>query len=329
MGGQGVVGVDATRSHLWCQVKRGKPEMKIDSDNRLRHMNWPDSASTVFLGDISDALLRCFGAHEPPIFTQPPGFDQQKWTMVVKDSTMRVEVKSRSYWGFGLFDSCFLNELIIDGPLERRARFIFDLVASLGRNPWEPFVGIMWRRATKASGGQHLDAWKGLVKYAHEQMDEEAHKYVQLVGELESKFDEFSENEFKNWDLSAAKDSVDEAKKQIEIARNALHDKNAAGFERALARAEAALIEADPTTEVTRTPFQEADDLLLESALEIEEEMLEEKILVLEELPEEVERITPIEVGTSTADVTADDLLDGLDDEPMDEVPFVDLTESE
>ena len=96
-----------------------------------------------------------------------------------------------------------------------------------------------------------------------------------------------------------------------------------------MARAEAALIEADPTTEVTRTPFQEADDLLLESALEIEEEMLEEKILVLEELPEEVERITPIEVGTSTADVTADDLLDGLDDEPTDDVPFVDLTESE
>ncbi len=323
-----MVGVNATHSHLWCQVKRGKPEMKIDSDNRLRHMNWPEGVSTLFLGDLADALLRCFGAHEPPILTQPPGFDQQKWTMVVKDSTMRVEVKSRSYWGFGLFDSCFLNELIIDGPLERRARFIFDLVASLGRNPWEPSFGIMWRKATKASGNEHREAWGGLVKYAREQMNEEAHKYVQRLEELEGKFDEFAEEGFNNWNLSAAKDSVEEARKQIEMARNALHDNNAAAFERALARAEAALIEADPTTEVTRTPFQEADDLLLESALEIDEEMLEEQILVHEELPEDVERI-PVEVGTATADVTADDLLDGLDDEPVDEIPFVDLTESE
>jgi hypothetical protein len=159
-------------------------------------------------------------------------------------------------------------------------------------------------------------------------MNEEAHKYVQRLEELERKFDEFAEEGFKNWDLSAAKDSIEEARKQIEMARNALHDNNAAGFERALARAEAALIEADPTTEVTRTPFQEADDLLLESALEIDETMLEEQILVHEELPEDVERI-PVEVGTATADVTADDLLDGLDDEPVDDIPFVDLTESE
>ncbi len=303
--------------------------MKIDSDNRLRHLNWPEGASTLFLGDVTDALLRCFGAHEPPTLTQPPGFDQQKWTMVVKDSTMRVEVRSKSYWGFGLFDSCFLNELIIDGPLERRARFIFDLVASLGRNPWEPSFGMMWRRATKASGNEHRKEWEGLVKYAHEQMDEEAHKYVQRLEELERKFDEFAEGEFKNWTLSVAKDFAGEARKQIEMARNALHDKNTAGFERALARAEAALIEADPTTEVARTPFLEADDLLLESALDIDEEMLEEQIMVHEELPEDVERITPIEVGTPTSDVSADDLLDGLDEKPVDYIPFVDLTESE
>lgn len=326
---QSVIGVDALGSHLWCQVKRGKPEMKIDSEQRLRHMNWPDKATTLFLGDVVDALLRCFGAHEPPILTKTPGFDQQKWTMVLKDSTMRVEIHSKSYWGFGLFDSCFLNELIIEGPLERRARFIFDLVASLGRNPWEPALGFMWKKATKANNNEHREAWEGLINYAREQMSEEAHKYVQRLESLEKKFEDFSKSEYNNWDINTAKKSVEEAKTQIEIARNALHDNNAAGFERALARAEVSLIEADPTTEVTRTPFQEADDLLLESAIEIDEDILKEQILVHEELPDDVERITPVETAISTTGVSADDLLDGLDDEIDDEIPFVDLTESE
>ncbi len=324
-----VVGANATQSRLWCQVKRGKPEMKIDSDKRLRHMNWPETTPTLFLGDVVDSLLRCFGAHEPPTLIQSPGFDQQKWVMVVKDSTMRIEIRSRSYWGFGLFDSCFLNELIIEGPLERRARLVFDLLASLGRNPWEPAFGIMWRRVTKASGKEHREAWDELVKYAREQMNEEAHKYVQRLEELEGQFDEFSNSNFKNWTLIEAKGNAEEARRQIEIARNALHDSNAAGFERALARAEAALIEADPTTEVTRTPFQEADELLLETALDIDEETLEEQILIHEELPDDVERITPIEIATSTTDVTAEDLLTDIENETDKDIPFVDLTESE
>ncbi len=324
-----VVGINATQSHLWCQVKRGKPEMKIDSDNRLRHMNWPENTPTLFLGDVADSILRCFGAHEPPKLVQHPGFDQQKWIMVVKDSTMRIEIRSRSYWGFGLFDSCFLNELIIEGPLDRRSRFVFDLQASLGRNPWEPAFGIMWKRATKASGREHQEAWEELVKYAREQMNEEAHKYVQRLEGLEAKFDEFAEADFKNWNVDEAESHVEEARRQIEISRNALHDNNAAGFERALARAESALIEADPTTEVTRTPFQEADELLLETTIDIDEEIIEEQILIHEELPDEIERITPVEVATSTSDVTADDLLTGIEIESNEDIPFVDLTESE
>jgi len=52
-------------------------------------------------------------------------------------------------------------------------------------------------------------------------------------------------------------------------------------------------------------------------------------VLEHEELPDEVERITPDEVAVGTSDVQADDLLTGVDDEPVDEVPLVDLTESE
>jgi hypothetical protein len=37
----------------------------------------------------------------------------------------------------------------------------------------------------------------------------------------------------------------------------------------------------------------------------------------------------PEEIATATDDVSADDLLTEMDDEPVDPIPFVDLTESE
>nr|MBC8518042.1 hypothetical protein [Euryarchaeota archaeon] len=324
-----VVGIDATHSHLWCQVKHGKPEMKVDDENRLRHLNWPEGKTSLYLGDICDALLRCFGAHEPPTLTSPPGFDQQTWKMVTNDSLLRIEITSRSYWGFGLFDSCFLNELVIEGPLENRARLIFDLVATLGRNPWEPTFGLMWKRATGTNSNDHREAWEGLIQYAREEMNEEAHKYKEKLTTLTKRLDEFEEMDYENWQRGVAENSLEEASGHIDIALAALHDKNAAGFERALARAEASMIEADPTTEITRTVFQEADDLLLDDSLEIKEEEYQEHILVHEELPDEVDRITPDEVATKTSDVSADDLLGDITEESGGDIPFIDLTDSE
>lgn len=324
-----VVGIDATRSHLWCQVKHGKPEMKVDDEKRLRHLNWPEGKTSLYLGDICDALLRCFGAHEPPTLTSPPGFDQQTWKMVTADSLLRIEITSRSYWGFGLFDSCFLNELVIEGPLENRARLIFDLVATLGRNPWEPTFGLMWKRSTKSNSTDHREAWEELIQYAKEEMNEEAHKYKDRLATLTKRLDEFEEMDYENWQRSDAESALEQASANIEIALAALHDKNAAGFERALARAEASIIEADPTTEVTRTVFQEADDLLLDDSLDVGEEEFKEHILVHEELPDEVDRITPNEVATKTSDVSADDLLGDIKDESDESIPFIDLTASE
>ncbi len=324
-----VVGIDATHSRLWCQVKHGKPEMKVDDENRLRHLNWPEGKTSLYLGDICDALLRCFGAHEPPTLTSPPGFDQQTWKMVTNDSLLRIEITSRSYWGFGLFDSCFLNELVIEGPLENRARLIFDLVATLGRNPWEPTFGLMWKRATGTNSNGHREAWEGLIQYAREEMNEEAHKYKEKLTTLTKRLDEFEEMDYENWQRGDAENALEEASGHIDIALAALHDKNAAGFERALARAEASMIEADPTTEITRTVFQEADDLLLDDSLEIKEEEYQEHILVHEELPDEVDRITPDEVATKTSDVSADDLLGDITEESGGDIPFIDLTDSE
>ena len=46
-------------------------------------------------------------------------------------------------------------------------------------------------------------------------------------------------------------------------------------------------------------------------------------------MPDDDERITPIEIATSTTDVTADDLLTDIENETDKDIPFVDLTESE
>ena len=62
-----------------------------------------------------------------------------------------MTIESRAYWGFGLFSSCFLNSIHMVGPLNRRARLVFDLCASLGRNPWEAKWTGRFAKATNVS----------------------------------------------------------------------------------------------------------------------------------------------------------------------------------
>ena len=50
----------------------------------------------------------------------------------------------------------------------------------------------------------------------------------------------------KNWTAEQAKRSIESAQYDLEVAKGALADGNAPGFERAIARAEAYFIEADP-----------------------------------------------------------------------------------
>ncbi len=323
-----VVGVDPNRSILWCQVRKGQPMMGVDGDGRLRHINWPGKQFSVFVGDVTDALLRCVGAHEPPSMKDAQGFDNQHWHMTVADTVLKIEIHSQRYWGLGFFNVCYLNKIVIDGPLERRARLAFDLVATLGRNPWEPFLGFMWRRITKASEEEHRLAWDELLSYAKEEMSEQIASYSHKIDELEDRFDGFEEGDFEKWEREEATKNTDLARSHLEAAKEALHDQNAAGVERAIARAEAALIEADPTTEVSRTPFQEADDLLLEESLEVEDEFLKEKVLVHEQLPEDVDTVEVMPHTEETGSVSAEDLLDS-EEQDVDNMPFVDLTNSE
>ena len=67
--------LDSMESQLFAQVRSGNPEMKIDEGGCLRHANFPGAEGSLYLGDVGDALLRCFGAHEPPRVIETPGFD--------------------------------------------------------------------------------------------------------------------------------------------------------------------------------------------------------------------------------------------------------------
>ena len=87
--------LDSRETLLHAQVMSGNPEMKIDSDSRLRHMNFPGAEGSLYLGDVADTLLRAFGPHEPPTVTKHPGLDQQQWEMMISDSELKITIQSK------------------------------------------------------------------------------------------------------------------------------------------------------------------------------------------------------------------------------------------
>ncbi len=239
-----LVGSHPETSILWMQVKNGKPQMKC-IDGLLRPNEYPEKGSKILLGDVTSTLIKISGPHDSIQFTNPPSFDEQRWSLELISSELNINIESFPYWGFGLFSSCYLNKVELKGSLIRRAKLIFDLVASLGRNPWEPKFTFFWEKVTKNGTSKHRDEWLKLLNFAKNGMEEE-------IEEINSRYLIVEKNtkEAKlfppGWDQENSKMSLKEVKKHIEIARQALHDQNAGGLKRALDRAEAKLIEADP-----------------------------------------------------------------------------------
>jgi len=111
------------------------------------------------------------------------------------------------------------------------------------------------------------------------------------------------------WDGDLALEEIGAAYAECDVAKDALHDRSASGVERALARAESHIIEADPRTEVA-AQFEGGDALEEMAAIEVDDVDLSDQVLEFEELPEEA-------VRTQTALKEQDD------------IPFVDLSEEE
>ena len=299
---------DALESQLHAQVISGNPEMKIDDEGRLRHSNFPGAEGSLYLGDVADMLLRCFGTHEPPKITEHPGFDQQRWVILVSDFEMKIEIESRSYWGMGLLASCFLNSIHMTGPLNRRARLVFDLCAALGRNPWE----AKWKgRFSKVTGVSTIDeknAWEILIEKGRADLADSIDVIRTKAKDLEKELPTLLDDAPTGWSESTAKGEIKLAYAECDIANDALHDRSATGVERALSRAEAHIIEADPRTEVAAQHV--GGDVLDELAvIEADDIDLTDTILEFKELPDDSNK-EEIEIGEE-------------------DIPFVDLSEEE
>ncbi len=302
------MGLNSKESLLHAQVRSGDPEMKIDADGRLRHANFPGAEGSLYLGDVGDALLRCFGVHEPPRVTEIPGFDQQIWRVVISDVELSVTIESRPYWGFGLFSSCFLNSIHMVGPLNRRARLIFDLCASLGRNPWEAKWTGRFVKSTNISAGDEKYAWESLIERGQSDLNDSIDAVRSKAHDLEKELPSLAEVAPDGWDGDLALEEIRAALAECDIGSDALHDRSAAGVERALSRAESHLIEADPRTEVA-AQYSGGDVLEEMAAIEADDIDLNETILEFEELPDDTVR---------THDAIA-----------KEDIPFVDLSEEE
>lgn len=302
------MGLNSKESLLHAQVRSGDPEMKIDVDGRLRHANFPGAEGSLYLGDIGDALLRCFGVHEPPRVTEIPGFDQQIWRVVISDVELSVTIESRPYWGFGLFSSCFLNSIHMVGPLNRRARLVFDLCASLGRNPWEAKWMGRFIKSTNISADVEKYTWESLIERGQADLNDSIDAVRSKAHELEKELPLLAELAPDGWEGDLALEEIGAALAECDVASDALHDRSAAGVERALSRAESHLIEADPRTEVA-AQYSGGDVLEEMAAIEADDIDLAETILEFEELPEDAVR---------THDAIA-----------KEDIPFIDLSEEE
>ena len=237
------LGCDPNRSLLFAQVISGEPEMRIDEGNYLRNIGWQGKTTTVYLGDVANVSLRSLGPHDPPKFSKRPEYDEQKWILNSSSGELKIRIKSESYWGFGLWAKCFYNEIELIGPLSLRARCVHDIMASLGRNPWEATRIKKFEKITNVSQTEHGECWRELSKYARNEMEEE----ILIV-----------ENEIKS--LMGTDPGIeiilDSAKVALEDARAALLDRNAPAVERALGRAITALVEANPNTEVRSSEIE-------------------------------------------------------------------------
>ncbi|MBP72800.1 MAG: hypothetical protein CMA70_04370 [Euryarchaeota archaeon] len=219
----------------------GDPRMKIDREGYLRPESWQGDGRYMFLGDVAKAVLRYIGPHDPPEFDSQPGYDEQRWELKSTSGEVTVKITSESYWGFGLFARCFYNRIEIHGPLPIRARCIHDVVASLGRNPWEPFWLKRFERITGAESEEHQRNWMELVRWASEDMRSQIDELEQRKAQLKSS--------------GGDEEALRNASLALEEAVAALEDRNAPAVERALGRANSALIEADPSTEVLSSNY--------------------------------------------------------------------------
>ena len=90
--------ISPTHSVLLAQVRQADASHKIDTEHGLlRGKHYTGPARVVYLGDVAKAVLAQLTNPDTPVFTQAPGYNEQRWTLVVNSGDLRVEIQSLPY----------------------------------------------------------------------------------------------------------------------------------------------------------------------------------------------------------------------------------------
>ena len=325
-------GFHPEHSLLWAQVRKASPDHGHDPDGDvLRSARHPACVGKVMIGNVTEALIGVFGAHQVPTLTAPPKFDEQQWVLEVRDSELRAEIHSKPYWGWGLFTKCFLNQIILVGPPERRQRLIYDLVAALGQPPWESVWKGKFAKSTGVSWQQHKSAWDAHTVPAAEALSESIEQSRNHLAKSRKRLRHLDRDKHFDFDFTTAEVGLNNADEDIIIAEQALLDRNSLAVERALDRVELALIGADPATSWDEKAFSEPNLApSLEQAIQAEGLYIDEVVISPAHGSEEnrdddgEDDNDIIDLTGGDDEVEADWLLDeGHEDK--DEIPLVDL----
>lgn len=283
--------IDPSISVLVAQVRHADASHKIDTTHQLlrsHHFNGP--SNVVYLGDVAKALLANLPHPETPEFTEAPGYNEQRWALRTVSGDLKISIASRSYWGWGLFTSGYLNVIALEGPVADRARLVLDITSALGQSPWEMARQRPAQRwLNRHHGGTDLNdnelRWKALVEAGRQDL-------LEAIVAMKIRCTEVLEGKGENIDHATWHDLFEQ---DLHMAQRALAEDNAPGVDRALARLEADLIQ-----------LNNEDD---EDIVAAPEEVVSDGSDLME---------TAHETSTTQFNVVAE--------HTVDEVPFVDLT---
>jgi len=293
-------------SILVCQVRSAKAEHKMDTTNfLLRTKHFPSASKIVYLGNVTSTLISLLENPETPIFTVPPSYNEQKWSLETISGQLNIKITSDSYWGLGLFNSGYLNIIILEGPINLRSRIVYDLTSSLPYKPWE-FKHLSsarkWikRKFPEVDEKVNQQNWLELIDYSNQRFKETIQVMKEAIEKVSQKVKHTESTEY--WDKEKAGVSLAAAEFDLELAKGALADNNAPAVERAIARIEASLIEANPETGVHEN--------------EQKEDLQEQSIVISE--------ITVDNEGSSEVDINSINQIDSVSSK--EDIPLIDLT---
>ena len=273
----------AESSILFAQVKKANSDHKVEPETNLLRSKHFHIGKPVYLGNVAIRLLSQLSQPDTPFFAQPPSFNEQIWRFTCMSSSLSISVESISYWGFGLFNSGYLNRIEITGPIQERARVFYDLVAALSHNPWE---FKHQRHARKVMQKESISieknekSWRYLLQVASSHLEEQIAIMAERAKLVEKRV--ASNNDVDDSDQQMAQASLQSALHDLEVARSAHADDNSPAVERALARVEASLINADPSTQLEMDKEAQHESQIDGHVLQLGDSDIDEKVDIVD-----------------------------------------------